>query len=211
VFHTHHIPRLVESFMTALRECQDGLYRYIDMYVRIVEDGIVSQGEIVAPIDSKKEGLLPIVNSIDFKGELESFIDDYCCNPAVDNNLGTSLIENYRVALGGTYFGSNLDDIMERDHNQSVPFIVMTCTAYIEEAGNVTDGIYKVSPTQPSRIDSLRSILEKDPNVVLEDVVGDIHAVSGVLKLFFRELTEPLVPHSLYDNFINSASNPIFI
>ena len=34
----------------------------------------------------------------------------------------------------------------------------------------------------------------------------DINVVTGALKLFFRELPDPVIPSSLYQKFIDSAS-----
>ncbi|NXS46083.1 RHG15 protein, partial [Balaeniceps rex] len=37
---------------------------------------------------------------------------------------------------------------------------------------------------------------------------SDIHVVTGALKLFFRELPEPLVPYRLFDPFIEATKLP---
>ncbi len=34
----------------------------------------------------------------------------------------------------------------------------------------------------------------------------DVHVLSGTLKLYFRELPEPLVPFDAYDHFITAIS-----
>lgn len=34
----------------------------------------------------------------------------------------------------------------------------------------------------------------------------DVHVITGALKLFFRELPEPLIPYSLFDEFIAAVS-----
>lgn len=34
----------------------------------------------------------------------------------------------------------------------------------------------------------------------------DVHVLSGTLKLYFRELPEPLIPFDSYDDFINAIS-----
>jgi len=33
----------------------------------------------------------------------------------------------------------------------------------------------------------------------------DIHDITGALKLFFRELQEPLFPHDLYERFTKAS------
>lgn len=35
---------------------------------------------------------------------------------------------------------------------------------------------------------------------------NDIHILTGSLKLYFRELPEPLFPFALFDRFINAMS-----
>lgn len=39
-----------------------------------------------------------------------------------------------------------------------------------------------------------------------EEFGPDINVVSGALKLWFRELPEPLLTHELYQRFIDAAS-----
>ena len=34
----------------------------------------------------------------------------------------------------------------------------------------------------------------------------DVHVLSGTLKLYFRELPEPLIPFDAYDQFIDAIS-----
>lgn len=38
----------------------------------------------------------------------------------------------------------------------------------------------------------------------------DIHTVCGILKLYFRELPEPLFPKFLYEDIISCATNRKF-
>lgn len=40
---------------------------------------------------------------------------------------------------------------------------------------------------------------------------ADIHAVTGILKLYFRELPEPLFTESSYQNFVDTLSKFIEI
>jgi hypothetical protein len=37
--------------------------------------------------------------------------------------------------------------------------------------------------------------------------VRDVHEVAGVIKLYFRELTEPLVPTAMMREFVNAGAN----
>ena len=39
----------------------------------------------------------------------------------------------------------------------------------------------------------------------------DINIISGALKLFLRELPDPLIPFSLYNKFIEAGSEHLFM
>lgn len=52
----------------------------------------------------------------------------------------------------------------------------------------------------------IRSILFLDPIAANTQVdSGDIHAITGVLKLYFRELPEPLFTDQYYQSFIQTV------
>lgn len=38
----------------------------------------------------------------------------------------------------------------------------------------------------------------------------DVHVITGALKLFFRELPEPLFPYSHFNRFITAISEHVF-
>lgn len=85
-------------------------------------------------------------------------------------------------------------------------------------------GIYRLSGTT-SRVQALKNTLDKgerrppnelamalliEPDVHGTDVMSaewtsDINVVSGALKLWFRELPEPLLTYGLYSEFIEAA------
>ena len=45
----------------------------------------------------------------------------------------------------------------------------------------------------------------------LEDYLGDVNNITGVLKLWFRELPDPLFTKAMCQDFINAASKLISI
>jgi hypothetical protein len=68
------------------------------------------------------------------------------------------------------------------------------------------EGLYRMSESG-SAVNKLRTCLEANPNFAPEDVVQDIHTVTGVLKLFFRELKEPLIPRQIFPDVMIAISN----
>ncbi|XP_042643485.1 rho GTPase-activating protein 27 isoform X2 [Tyto alba] len=98
-------------------------------------------------------------------------------------------------------FGCFLQALCERERG-TVPRFVLQCIQTVERRGLDIDGLYRVSGNLAT-IQKLRYKVEHDEHLDLDDGRWeDIHVVTGALKLFFRELPEPLVPFSHFDKFI---------
>ena len=84
-----------------------------------------------------------------------------------------------------------------------VPRVLTHCSAFIETRG-IVEGIYRL-PGIVSNIQRLRVAFDEDrlPDLY-EDrlVLQDIHSVSSLLKMYFRELPDPVCTFSLYDQFV---------
>ncbi|XP_072343122.1 rho GTPase-activating protein 27-like isoform X2 [Scyliorhinus torazame] len=100
-------------------------------------------------------------------------------------------------------FGCGLEDLCRRE-NTTVPQFVVKCIQAVEKRGLDIDGLYRVSGNL-AIIQKLRFKVNHDENVNLEDGPwDDVHVITGALKLFFRELSEPLFPFSHFESFISS-------
>uniref|UniRef100_A0A6B2LEE4 Rho-GAP domain-containing protein n=1 Tax=Arcella intermedia TaxID=1963864 RepID=A0A6B2LEE4_9EUKA len=67
-------------------------------------------------------------------------------------------------------------------------------------------GLYRISGGLSS-IHKLKEAAEKDATTFVIPPSEDTHSVTGVLKLYLREMTDPLVPFDLYSSFIAAASS----
>ncbi|VDD94246.1 unnamed protein product, partial [Enterobius vermicularis] len=105
-------------------------------------------------------------------------------------------------------FGNTLLGICHQEKSL-VPKFIFVVTEVIELLGLDTDGIYRVSGNLSS-IQRIRFIvcaffhfcqksLWKYTDVLHEE---DIHVLTGALKLFFRELAEPVFPHNISKDLI---------
>ncbi|CAO2594715.1 Rho GTPase-activating protein 12 [Lemmus lemmus] len=100
-------------------------------------------------------------------------------------------------------FGSNLANLCQRE-NGTVPKFVKLCIEHVEEHGLDVDGIYRVSGNL-AVIQKLRFAVNHDEKLDLNDSKWeDIHVVTGALKMFFRELPEPLFTFSHFNDFVNA-------
>ncbi|XP_054859141.1 rho GTPase-activating protein 9 [Eublepharis macularius] len=122
-------------------------------------------------------------------------------------------------------FGCRLEALCHREGG-TVPRFVQLCVEAVEQRGLDVDGIYRVSGNL-AVIQKLRFIVDRERAVTSdgryvfpeqrcqEDKLrltdpqwDDVHVITGALKLFFRELPEPLIPYGLFDEFIASAKLP---
>uniref|UniRef100_A0A9J7Z5W2 Myosin IXb n=1 Tax=Cyprinus carpio carpio TaxID=630221 RepID=A0A9J7Z5W2_CYPCA len=89
---------------------------------------------------------------------------------------------------------------------ESVPFVMEKMLVHVEMNGLYTEGIYRKCGSA-CRAKELRHILEKDPQAVSLDNYP-IHTITGLVKLWLRELPEPLITYSLYNDFLYAADLP---
>ncbi|KAM4888196.1 GEM-interacting protein [Thomomys bottae] len=103
-----------------------------------------------------------------------------------------------RTALFGVDFLQ-----LPRDFPEEVPFVVTKCTAEIEQRALGVQGIYRVSGSRV-RVERLCQAFENG-RALVELSGNSPHDITGVLKRFLQELTDPVVPFHLYDDFLSVA------
>ncbi|XP_026977806.1 rho GTPase-activating protein 12 isoform X4 [Sagmatias obliquidens] len=100
-------------------------------------------------------------------------------------------------------FGANLANLCQRE-NGTVPKFVKLCIEHVEQHGLDVDGIYRVSGNL-AVIQKLRFTVNHDEKLDLKDSKWeDIHVITGALKMFFRELPEPLFTFNHFNDFVNA-------
>ncbi|XP_011270152.1 myosin IXA, variant [Capsaspora owczarzaki ATCC 30864] len=101
----------------------------------------------------------------------------------------------------GVVFGASLEAQLASS-SLDVPAVVEACVMALERKGLFTDGLYRVSASV-NIIRAVRAQLEKEPHRTEEIIeAADVHVVAGLLKMWLRELPEPLLTFDLYDDFL---------
>lgn len=115
-------------------------------------------------------------------------------------------------------FGCQLESLCQRE-GDTVPSFVRLCVEAVDKKGLDVDGIYRVSGNL-AVVQKLRFLVDReravtsDGRYMFPEQPGqegkldldsaewdDIHVITGALKLFFRELPQPLVPALLLPHF----------
>uniref|UniRef100_A0A668A0P8 Rho GTPase activating protein 12b n=1 Tax=Myripristis murdjan TaxID=586833 RepID=A0A668A0P8_9TELE len=104
-------------------------------------------------------------------------------------------------------FGCSLASLCHRE-NSTVPSFVRMCIEHVENNGLCVDGLYRVSGNL-AVIQKLRFAVNHDEKVNLADGKWeDIHVTTGALKMYFRELPEPLFTFALFHDFVSGIKIP---
>ncbi|RUS71837.1 hypothetical protein EGW08_020400 [Elysia chlorotica] len=107
-----------------------------------------------------------------------------------------------RGIIKDAVFGSHLSELCDKEKTH-VPNFVHHCILAVESKGLMHDGLYRVSGNM-AEIQRLRCAVDKDDNYNLYDAQWDVNVLTGALKLFFRELKEPVFPFHMYNTFIQA-------
>uniref|UniRef100_A0A8C4HMU3 Rho GTPase-activating protein 12 n=1 Tax=Dicentrarchus labrax TaxID=13489 RepID=A0A8C4HMU3_DICLA len=104
-------------------------------------------------------------------------------------------------------FGCSLSSLCHRE-NTTVPIFVRMCIDHVENDGLCIDGLYRVSGNL-AVIQKLRFAVNHDEKVNLADGKWeDIHVTTGALKMYFRELPEPLFTYAFFHDFVSGIKIP---
>ncbi|XP_067377270.1 rho GTPase-activating protein 22 isoform X1 [Channa argus] len=109
--------------------------------------------------------------------------------------------------LGGGVFGQHLEETMlyeaQCGPQLTVPVLVEQCVCFIREHGLKEEGLFR-APGQTNHVRELQSAFDRGEKPVF-DSTTDVHTVASLLKLYIRELPEPIIPFSKYTQFLSCA------
>lgn len=105
-------------------------------------------------------------------------------------------------------FGSSLEEVMDTQAKHKpgleLPWVVTTLAEEIlKKKGAQTEGIFRV-PGDSDAVNTLKVSLDK---FLLQDTYAEPHVPASALKLWFRELPEPLISEEHYESCIAAADN----
>ncbi|KAI0633635.1 hypothetical protein C8Q77DRAFT_1058132 [Trametes polyzona] len=114
------------------------------------------------------------------------------------------------AAFHPSIFGETLDGVFrlqERNYpDKKVPIILpFLADGILALGGTKAEGIFRV-PGDGDLVSDLK--LRIDKGYYSLDGVDDPHVLASLMKLWLRELCDPLVPDELYNDCITSAHNP---
>ncbi|XP_027684759.2 rho GTPase-activating protein 24 isoform X8 [Chelonia mydas] len=108
--------------------------------------------------------------------------------------------------FGGGIFGQKLEDTVryeKRYGHRLAPMLVEQCVDFIRLRGLKEEGLFRL-PGQANLVKELQDAFDcgEKPSF---DSSTDVHTVASLLKLYLRELPEPVIPYAKYEDFLSCA------
>ncbi|CCA67488.1 related to GTPase-activating protein beta-chimerin [Serendipita indica DSM 11827] len=216
------LPRTLRALKELNDEIDTAMQFHLSRYAYLLESSLLSDAVTLVPKDEGDgPGLKSIMESIDNRADFKAFVSNYRVahqgmksrsktRRAAGARLSTAIqnLASSRGADASGTFGVDLVEQMERDGGE-IPRIVVKCCEAIEKYGLDMQGIYRVNGTQ-TKIQKLKELMNRDVDSVdldADEWTSDINNVASLLKMWLRELPEPLMTNALYTGFIEAAKN----
>ncbi|MEE6460064.1 hypothetical protein FKM82_000852 [Ascaphus truei] len=108
--------------------------------------------------------------------------------------------------FGGGIFGQKLEDTVryeKRYGTRLAPLLVEQCVDFIRQSGLTEEGLFRL-PGQANLVKELQDAFDCGEKPAF-DSNTDVHTVASLLKLYLRELPEPVISYSKYEDFLSCA------
>lgn len=176
----------------------------------------ISSSDLQNSISSKVNNLTPTssqpIDKMDKRSKLSNFLRSIIHRNSSNNesqfdkrstlkraeksNVLISLRKNKKMLIKNTVFGCELNEYLNRT-GRRIPLVLVKCCEFLEENG-IVHGVYRLSGVN-SNIQKLIKCFNSDesPDFNSDIFLQDVHCVSSLLKLYFRELPDPLLTFEL--------------
>ncbi|XP_028406785.1 rho GTPase-activating protein 24-like isoform X2 [Dendronephthya gigantea] len=145
---------------------------------------------------------MEIIPGADKEGPVNSNHESYLLSASseAERDKWMQVIERIIYApIGGGMFGRNLADTVMHEFRKSggyIPIFVERCVEFIREKGLNEEGLFRL-PGDNQQVTLLRDAFNKGKDPILPGDT-DVHTVASILKMYLRELPEPVIP---FENF----------
>jgi Rho GTPase-activating protein 15 len=169
----------------------------MESFVSASNDNLDSYRE-KSPTDSPRKDRLrdKIASKLRLRSSRTVNISDQSLN---DSTKSTEDDESERHII----FGCNLDFVEKDGYYKDIPKFVVECIKYVELESNLrTAGIYRISGNK-TIMDALKKKLNEKKSPKKESKYlclqeQDVHTLTGLLKMFFRELQSSLMSKAVF-------------
>ncbi|XP_028302419.1 rho GTPase-activating protein 39 isoform X2 [Gouania willdenowi] len=115
-----------------------------------------------------------------------------------------------RAIVTPSLFGSSLEEVMERQSelfpDRKLPWVQIQLSQYVLALGGAqTEGIFRV----PGDIDEVNALKLQVDQWRIPENLSDPNVPASLMKLWYRELEEPLIPMNFYKQCVTNCDDPV--
>ncbi|KAM9859750.1 rho GTPase-activating protein 39 isoform 2-T2 [Aulostomus maculatus] len=115
-----------------------------------------------------------------------------------------------RAIITPSLFGSSLEEVMERQSelfpDRKLPWVQVQLSQYVLALGGAqTEGIFRV----PGDIDEVNALKLQVDQWRIPENLSDPNVPASLMKLWYRELEEPLIPMNFYKQCVSNCDDPV--
>ncbi|XP_062272280.1 rho GTPase-activating protein 39 isoform X2 [Scomber scombrus] len=115
-----------------------------------------------------------------------------------------------RAIVTPSLFGSSLEEVMERQSelfpDRKLPWVQVQLSQYVLALGGAqTEGIFRV----PGDIDEVNALKLQVDQWRIPENLSDPNVPASLMKLWYRELEEPLIPMNFYMQCVSNCDDPV--
>jgi len=122
------------------------------------------------------------------------------------NNRGESRDRKNKEENKNSIFGVDLDELCERE-NAVIPYFVLDSINFLKETGSIDIvGLFRISGNG-NVVNEVKQFIDIGDRVDFStfDFNGP-HVVTGLLKMFLRQLPDPLITHRFFEQFVAAGN-----
>ncbi|CAM9610807.1 unnamed protein product [Chrysoparadoxa australica] len=116
----------------------------------------------------------------------------------LQNALAAAAQEAKAVVVGEVY-GRHLSDFEE------VPPVILECMGFLDAHGLYVPGLFRV-PGNSETVADLKRRFNQGQHIEFNEAIHNVHDVAALLKMFYRDLPEPVIPASEYFALMSAGS-----
>eukprot|EP00904_Undaria_pinnatifida_P001526 jgi/Undpi1/11374/HiC_scaffold_30.g13671.m1 len=124
----------------------------------------------------------------------------------LQNALASAVAEVRGEGAIGEVYGRPLSDFQEP------PPVLFECMGFLDAQGLYVPGLFRVAGNTET-IRQLKAMFDAGEQVEFDERIHNVHEVATLLKMYFRELPDPVVPTTHYNHMLEASvkAHPEFV
>ncbi|KAF8944913.1 hypothetical protein BGZ47_003528 [Haplosporangium gracile] len=169
-----------------------------------LEAYVNGEREQIAKATEEIDRFSVVINCIKPVGDMEQLSMSF--SKDINSHPKTVVYESYYKPVPESIFGMTLQEYVNK-HKHPIPLVIVKCSEAIDRAGLNREGIYRVSGRH-AQIMNLKRLFDSDEEGI--DFTNpayseDCASIAAVLKIYLRELPQPLFPFTLNERIAYSS------